>query len=429
MVRFLGFGFNGKQTKKQIKAIEELDRIAKALIQRDLELSLIREKREKEFKELEAKTEELEGARKGLLNILEDVAKSRREVEEERNKTLAIITNFTDGLLVFDNQKQLSLINPQAESFLGIKSAKVLGKTLSSMSKMSGLKPLVNLLGKDINPVFREELKLHEDLTLEVSVISMPREKEAESLVVLHDTTREKLIERMKTEFVSIAAHQLRTPLSAIKWTLKMLLGGDLGKITKEQREFIGKTYQSNERMISLINDLLNVTRIEEGRYIHNPIWSNITKLVQSLINQYKDELNMRNINLEFKKPKKELPQVLIDVEKVNLAVQNLLENAIRYNKLGGSIKISLKSNKKEIEFSIKDSGVGIPKKQEKRIFTKFFRAANVMRMETEGSGLGLFIVKNIIQAHKGRIWFESKEGEGTIFYFTLPIYKQVLIT
>lgn len=426
MVRFLGFGFNGKKTKKQIKTIEELDRIAKKLIRRDLELSSIREKREKEFKELEVKTKDLEQARKGLLNMLEDVAGSRREAEEERNKTLAIISNFTDGLLVFDEQKRLSLINPQAEKFLGIKSKKVIGQTISAMSRMSGLKGLVKLLGKEINPIFRKELEVKDDLILEVSVLVISREEQIENLVVLHNITREKLVERMKTEFVSITAHQLRTPLSAIKWTLKMLLDEDLGKITEEQKEFIEKTYQSNERMISLINDLLNVTRIEEGRYVYNPVLSNITKLVESLIDQYKDEISIKNINLEFKKPKKQLPKVLIDVEKINLAVQNLLDNAIQYNKLGGSIKISLKSNKKEIEFSIEDSGVGIPKKQEKRIFTKFFRAANVMRMDTRGSGLGLFIVKNIIEAHKGRIWFKSKEGKGTIFHFTLPvaIYK-----
>ncbi len=426
MVRFLGFGFNGKKTKKQIKTIEELDRIAKELIRRDLELSLIREKREKEFKELEAKTKELERARKGLLNMLEDVAGSRREAEEERNKTLAIISNFTDGVLVFDEQKRLSLINPQAEKFLGIKSNKVIGQTISAMSRMSSLKGLVKLLGKQINPIFRKELEVKNDLVLEVSVLAISREEQVENLVVLHNITREKLVERMKTEFVSITAHQLRTPLSAIKWTLKMLLDEDLGKITEEQAEFIEKTYQSNERMISLINDLLNVTRIEEGRYVYNPVLSNITKLVESLIDQCKDEINMRKINLEFEKPKKELPKVLIDVEKINLAVQNLLDNAIQYNKLGGSIKISLKSNKKEIEFSIEDSGVGIPKKQEKRIFTKFFRAANVMRMDTSGSGLGLFIVKNIIEAHKGRVWFKSKKGKGTTFHFTLPvpIYK-----
>lgn len=426
MVRFLGFGFNGKKTKKQIKTIEELDRIAKKLIRRDLELSLIREKREKEFKELEVKTKDLEEARKGLLNMLEDVAGSRREAEEERNKTLAIISNFTDGLLVFDEQKRLSLINPQAEKFLGIKSNKVIGQTISAMGRMSSLKGLIKLLGKEINPIFRKELEVKDDLVLEVSVLAISREEQIENLVVLHNITREKLVERMKTEFVSITAHQLRTPLSAIKWTLKMLLEEDLGKITEEQREFIEKTYQSNERMISLINDLLNVTRIEEGRYVYNPVLSNITKLVESLIDQYKDEISIKNINLEFKKPKKQLPKVLIDVEKINLAVQNLLDNAIQYNKLGGSIKISLKSNKKEIEFSIEDSGVGIPKKQEKRIFTKFFRAANVMRMDTRGSGLGLFIVKNIIEAHKGRIWFKSKEGKGTIFHFTLPvpIYK-----
>ncbi len=261
-------------------------------------------------------------------------------------------------------------------------------------------------------------------MILEVSVISIPREDEAESLVVLHDITREKLVERMKTEFVSITAHQLRTPISAIKWTLKMLLDGDLGKITKEQKEIIGKSYQSNERMISLINDLLNVTRIEEGRYLYKLVLSDLREIVQSLVEQYKDEIKKKGLKLKFKKPKKKLPKILIDVEKINLVVQNLLDNAVRYNNAGGEIKISLGAKNKEIEFIIEDTGVGIPKKQQKRIFSKFFRAANVMRMDTTGSGLGLFIVKNIIEAHKGRIWFESKEGKGATFHFTLPIHK-----
>ncbi len=392
---------------KVIARTKELEKLSKNLDQR-----------------VKERTRDLEEGRKGLLNILQDVAESRQEAEEERNKTLAIITNFTDGLLVFNNEKKLSLINPQAESFLDIKSAKVLGKTLSSMSRMPNLKPLISLLGKDISSIFRKELKLHEDLTLEVSVISILREGQDESLVVLHDTTREKLVERMKTEFVSIAAHQLRTPLSAIKWTLKTLLDGDLGKITKEQEEFIGKTYQSNERMIGLINDLLNVTRIEEGKYLYKLVLSDMREIVQSLVEQYKDEAKKRNLKLEFKKSKKKLPKTLIDVEKINLVVGNILDNAIRYNNTGGEIKISLEVKNKEIEFIIEDTGVGIPQKQQKRIFSKFFRGANVMRMDTEGSGLGLFIAKNIIEAHKGRIWFESKEGKGAVFHFTLPIHK-----
>jgi signal transduction histidine kinase len=232
--------------------------------------------------------------------------------------------------------------------------------------------------------------------------------------------TREKEIERMKTEFVSISAHQLRTPLSAIKWTLKMFLDGDLGELTKEQREFLEKTYQSNERMINLINDLLNVTRIEEGRFLYKPVLADIVPICQSVIDSYKDEIEKRNLKFKFKKPK-ELPKVRVDIEKISLAIQNLLENAIRYNKFGGEIEMVLKEKEKEIEFSIKDTGIGIPKDQQNRVFTKFFRGSNAMKMETEGSGLGLFITKNIIEAHGGRIWFESEEGKGTTFYFTLP--------
>ncbi|GAH23077.1 unnamed protein product, partial [marine sediment metagenome] len=220
------------------------------------------------------------------------------------------------------------------------------------------------------------------------------------------------------------AAHQLRTPLSAIKWTLRMLLDGDLGKITEEQRGFIEKTYKSNERMISLINDLLDVTRIEEGRYLYKPVLTQIENVVQFVIDSFKEKIRRKKIKLEFKKPRKKLPEVRVDVEKVRLAINNLLDNAIRYTPVGGRVTTSLKCGKKEIELSVKDTGVGIPEDQKERVFTKFFRGANVMRMETEGTGLGLFITKNIIEAHGGRVWFESEENKGSVFHFTLPIKK-----
>jgi signal transduction histidine kinase len=228
----------------------------------------------------------------------------------------------------------------------------------------------------------------------------------------------------MKTEFVSLAAHQLRTPLSAIKWTLRMLLDGDFGEITEEQRGFIEKTYGSNERMISLINDLLNVTRIEEGRYLYKPVLTQIENVVQFVINSFKEETRRKKIRLEFKKPRKKLPQVKVDVERIRLAINNILDNAIRYTPVGGKVTTFLKCGKKEIELQVQDTGVGIPEDQKERVFTKFFRGANVMRMATEGTGLGLFIAKNIIEAHDGRIWFESEKDKGSVFHFTLPIKK-----
>ena len=240
--------------------------------------------------------------------------------------------------------------------------------------------------------------------------------------MVLHDISREKMVERMKTEFVSISAHQLRTPLSAIKWTLRMLLDGDLGEINPEQREFIDRTYNSNERMINLINDLLNVTRIEEGRYLHKPIMYDMGEIMEYVIKPYREEAAKRQVIFGLERTKKKLPKVLLDVEKIRLAVENLIDNAVRYTPPGGKVTVSLNCDKKEIVVSIKDTGVGIPKDQQERVFTKFFRGANVMKMETEGSGLGLFIARNIIESHGGKIWFESEEGKGTTFHFSIPV-------
>ena len=383
--------------------------------------------RSKRYQEdLEKRTEELEKSRSALMNILEDVEEARGRAEEERDKTSAIITHFADGLMVLGKENKIILINPEAEKLLRVKARAVEEKVLQSFTQPSSLKKLAELLGtkEAEESLFRKELflKKPKEQVLEVTTVSLaPKE---EKIIILHNISREKLIEKMKTEFVSLTAHQLRTPLSAIKWTLRMLLDGDLGKITEEQRGFIEKTYGSNERMISLINALLDITRIEEGRYIYKPVFARIENVAQFVINSFKEETERKKIRFEFKKPKKRLPRVKIDVEKIRLALDNLLDNAISYTPEGGGVTVSLKCGKKEIELSIKDTGVGIPEDQKERVFTKFFRGANVMRMETEGTGLGLFITKNIIEAHGGKIWFESEENKGTAFYFTLPVEK-----
>jgi PAS domain S-box-containing protein len=376
--------------------------------------------------QLLARSREVENSRSALLNMLEDVEESRSKAEEEKNKTLAIITNFVDGLLVFDEENKLFLINPQAENFFNIKAKDIIGKSILELNTFPIIEPVVALIEKETDGVFRKEIQIKETLILEVSTISIKKGGEKIStLVILHDVTREKMIEKMKTEFVSISAHQLRTPLSAIKWTLRMLLDGDLGEISPEQKNFLEKTYNSNERMITLINDLLDVTRIEEGRYLYKPIPADFEPIVQLVINSYKEEFEKKKIEIWFNKPEKKLPQVVIDIEKIRLAVQNLLDNALRYTPPGGKVIVSLKYIKKEIEFSVQDTGVGIPEDQQGRIFGKFFRGANVLRMETEGSGLGLYITKNIIEAHGGKIWFESEEGRGSTFYFTIPVKEE----
>lgn len=374
--------------KPQAKeALQELDAIAKRLVRRDLELSEIRGKREEELK-----------------------------------RTQLIIDSLADGLLVFDEERRLESINPQGEETLGIGREDVIGKGIAALKNFPQLRPLVNLLEEETGKIFRKELPLPNGIIIEVTTAAFGEAHRAGRIVALHDITREKNIEQMKTEFVSLAAHQLRTPLSAIKWTLKMLLDGDLGKINKRQKGFIEKTYQSNERMIELINDLLSITRIEEGRYILKTALTDLAELAADSVHSRTQEMKKKKLRLVFQKPKEKLPRVNMDEEKIKLVVDNLIDNAIKYTRPGGTVTISLKSDKKEIGFQIQDTGAGIPEQQKERVFGKFFRGSNVLRMETEGTGLGLFIAKNIVESHGGRISFESEEKKGTTFYFTIPI-------
>ncbi|KPJ54721.1 hypothetical protein AMJ47_03760 [Parcubacteria bacterium DG_72] len=364
-------------------------------------------------------------ARRALMNILEDVQEERNKAEEEKNKTLAIITNFADGVLVFDRNNNLLLINPKAEQFFRVNAKDIILKPISKLSRISSLTSLVKLYKKRTKGIFREELEIEENLILEVSIVPVVKGKEAAgSLVILHNVTREKLIEKMKSEFVSLAAHQLRTPLSAVKWILKTVLDGELGELKKEQKEFLEDGYVSNQRMINLVNDLLNVARIEEGRYIYDLVLTDFKELVKPTIYYFRKECRKKKIKFLFKKTVKKIPKVLIDAEKMIIVLENIIDNAARYTFPGGKVEISLDCTAKEISFCVKDNGMGIPKNQQKNVFKKFFRGANVVRKETDGTGLGLFISKNIIEAHKGKIWFESEENKGTKVCFTIPIKK-----
>lgn len=231
---------------------------------------------------------------------------------------------------------------------------------------------------------------------------------------------RAKELDRMKSEFISIAAHQLRTPLSAVKWTLKMVVDGDLGALTPEQKTFLMQGYQSNERTIRLVNDFLNVARIEEGRFSFEFSPHKLEDLIDNLLQEFSHIIKEKKIKLIFKKPLEVLPPVNIDPAKMRLAIQNLIDNAIKYTPEKGEVTITIKYSKLNTEVSVKDSGIGIPKSQQDRLFTKFFRSENAVKSQAEGTGLGLFIAKNIIEKHGGKIWVESEENKGTTFYFTI---------
>ncbi|MBU3964213.1 PAS domain-containing protein [Patescibacteria group bacterium] len=373
---------------------------------------------------IKARTKDLENSRTALLNMLEDTEAAKQQIEKTKNRSQVIFNNFIDGLLIFDSAGELELLNPRAEELLKIKQDVLIGKTIAELANWSQAKDLAKILEARKKDVFREELPFKEgELVVEVTTQTLnPGEEDASTLVILHDISREKVIERLKSQFVSVAAHQLRTPLSIIKWSLSMILEGEMGTLNSEQKEMLSRANQTNERMIRLINDLLNVARIEEGRFMYKPTIIDFGELVESMIVSLKPLAQKKGVKFIFKTSKTKAPKVIrADIEKLTLAVKNIIENAIFYTDLGGSVEISLTRKKNEVELSIKDSGIGIPKDQHDRVFTKFFRADNAVRKETEGTGLGLFIAKNVVESHKGRILFVSEEKKGTTFTIFLP--------
>jgi len=357
-------------------------------------------------------------------------------LKAEQDKIKAIIANFIDPIIFIDKFNRLSLFNSAAQNIFGLSDKDLNAEVAASENfSLSNFKKIIKCQYQirtaaelKSNNQDEEEVAIIQEgekkLIYKVTTVSVKEENREflGTLKIFYNLTQEKRIDKMKTEFVSVVAHQLRTPLSGVKWALSLLLDGDAGQLNVEQKSFLKKSYVSNERMLVLVNDLLDVARIEEGRYIYNLAPAKMEELVKSALDAYKILAKTKKIKITYAKPAAPLPEIKVDAEKIIIAMENLIENAIKYTPAEGQVTVSLKYNVNKIEFSVKDSGVGVDKIQQDRLFTKFFRAANVMLMETDGTGLGLFITKNIITAHNGQIWFESKEGQGSTFSFFLPI-------
>lgn len=237
----------------------------------------------------------------------------------------------------------------------------------------------------------------------------------------------EKLTEanKLKTEFVSIVSHQLRSPLSNLKMTLDLLMSRKIGSIKEEQVDYFKILKDNSDRMEAIVSDLLIVSRIETEKFFLKKENFSLADLVERTIKNFEIYAKSSNIEISLEFPK-DLPKVFADSSKIQLVVENLLDNAIKYTPKKGSVKITLEKNDQKVFFKIKDSGFGIPSQDKKYIFKKFFRADNAVRHQTQGSGLGLYIAKSIIEKSGGKINFDSGQSKGTLFWFTLPIAIEV---
>lgn len=234
-----------------------------------------------------------------------------------------------------------------------------------------------------------------------------------------------KKLDQLKSEFLSLASHQLRTPLSVIKGYISMVQEGSFGALPEKAREVLRKVYISNERMINLVNDFLNISRIESGRMRYSFEALRVEDLIAAAVDEFHEIAKDRKVNLIWVKPEEALPEAMVDKEKFHNVIMNLLDNALHYTQVG-FIRVSVEKDAKDpgrwVLITVQDTGAGMTREELDRIFQRFSRGEAGSRVYTEGLGLGLYLAKRIVSDHGGEIWAESKgRGQGSVFYIRLP--------
>lgn len=232
-----------------------------------------------------------------------------------------------------------------------------------------------------------------------------------------------KALDKTKDEFLSMASHQLRTPLTTIRGYLSMILEGDAGKVSEDQKKFLTYALSGSERMVALISDLLNVSRLSAGRFIIEKEPTDLVKVVEDEVRQLQTHAEQKHLELVFDRPKEKMPLVDIDEGKTRQVLMNFIDNAVYYTKAGGvfvTMEIDDKAN--TVIVKVRDTGIGVPESAQKKLFTKFFRASNAQAVRPDGTGLGLFLAKRVVEDQGGKILFESTPGKGSIFGFEMPI-------
>ncbi len=329
------------------------------------------------------------------------------------------ITNEHLAAILGDKKQKVALLR----AALPIKSVVVV--KLLSRDRLVGL--MVIGFTQDQEAISEKDKMLLERLSEAVGIALDNKLLFEENQQVLRQLqkTNEKLkaLDETKDEFISMASHQLRTPLTSVKGYVSMVLEGDAGELQPMQRKLLEQSFASSQRMVYLIADLLNLSRLRTGKFVIEAKPTNLADVIESEVDQLKVAAAGRNLTLQYKKPE-DFPNLMIDETKIRQVIMNFADNAIYYTPAGGAIEIKLKQTKDSVEFTVNDNGIGIPPAEQHHLFNKFYRAKNAQKARPDGTGLGLFMAKKVIIAQGGAIVFKSVENKGSTFGFTFSKQK-----
>ncbi len=356
----------------------------------------------------------------------------------ETSRSQAILEAVADGVLVTDKNGLITLFNASAERILEIPRQQVLQKSLENFSGMFGQAArewMETIRAWSQNPeayspedIYAQRIDMSNGSVVSVHLSPVLLRNEFLGTVsIFRDITHQVEVDRLKSEFVANVSHELRTPMTSIKGYVDILLMGAAGKLTDNQTNFLQVVRSNTERMISLVNDLLNISQMETGRIAPNISAVDIAPVIKQAVDNVRAfaEKENREMNFYVELPES-LPKVLADSKRIMQVIQNLVDNAYHYTPTGGKIWITAHLKDDFLQIDVRDNGIGIPPEDQERVFERFYRGDDTLVIETPGTGLGLSIVQNLVHMHGGEIWVQSQgvQGAGSTFSFTLPLAK-----
>jgi signal transduction histidine kinase len=375
--------------------------------------------------------------------LLKSVFKNFK-IEVTQKQISNILLSINDPVVAYDSSFRILFINASSENLLGISNQKITGiRVTPEMNNIPeygllakimfpSLAPIV--LRKQVN-VFPQKMviKLGEpkEMTLEVTTSQIFNDKHEVMgfLKIIKDKTQEENLARTQKDFITVAAHQLRTPLTGLNWAVDLLLKEEFGSLTKEQLATVEQMKTALGSLSLTVNNVLNIAQLEEGRFGFDFKENDLNEAVLTVLNTLEPAAKRRNIRISFYKPDPPLPVLTFDRKRIETVIQTLVDNAIKYNIEKGEVRIKINrtADNLYVEIRVEDTGIGVPNREASKLFTKFFRAGNALKNQTEGTGLGLYIAKNIVDNHGGKMIVNSIEGRGSVFSFTLPLQENLI--
>ncbi|MBI3589336.1 MAG: PAS domain S-box protein [Candidatus Liptonbacteria bacterium] len=369
-------------------------------------------------------------------------SKKNFQLAFERDELNNIVFNLEDATIIYDRSFKILFFNPAAKKLFGLEGQEMVGAVVTPQDvEKPAIKRLAQVIYPSLAPSILARSKAgtypqivdlsFEDPDMELRVITSPISDRGGGILgfmkVINDRTREQFLLRSKSEFVTVASHQLRGPVTNINWALETLASDK--NLSEDNQILVENANKAGQQLLKIIEDLINISKIEEGRFGYTFEPTDVITFVNNILTQVTPQARRASIKVYFDRPKDPLPQVMINQEKLTMVLYNFLDNAILYNVQNGEVVVKVEKLEGEpfVQVSVRDTGIGIPPSEINKIFTKFFRAENAVKFQTEGSGLGLYINKNIILAHGGKLWAESEVNRGTTFYFTLPTDMSVI--